>query len=286
MFQKSLLKFIICSCLLLSATFTARAQYNEFGIFLGTSRYKGELSPHMFTTQHMHFAIGGFYRHNWTRHWGWKLEVNYGAISGDDLDLNTGFEQSRGLNFYSTILEASPQIEFNFLPYETGNSDFGFTPYILIGLSVFHFNPRSQINGDVELQPLGTEGQGLAGREDFYGRTVIAIPIGGGLKISAGGAFAIGIEVAARRTYTDYLDDVSTTYPDFTALETARGKEAVFYSDPAALRDDGLPYKIFEGKQRGNPNDNDWYLFTGITFSVRVTSFMRDFCRPFKYRRY
>jgi hypothetical protein len=262
-------------------TINSSAQYTEIGVMIGASNYKGELSPHLFNKDFLHFAIGGFYRHNWNRHWSYKIELNYGKVSGDDAKAPTAFERNRNLSFYSEILEISPLIEFNFFPYETNNSEFPFTPYLFTGITVFKFNPKAILNGTVyELQPLSTEGQ------DPYGRVIVALPIGGGLKVSLG-AVGLGIEVGARRTYTDYLDDVSTLYPDPAKLLATNGQVAVQLSDRSFLPNDpsiSIPY--VKGKQRGNPSDNDWYLLAGITLYVRVSSPQKDSCKPFKFRRY
>lgn len=256
------------------------------GIVVGGMNYKGELSRNLFNDDFIHPGVGVFFRHNIDRRWCWKVSVNYGRISGDDAKASTAFERNRNLSFYSNILEVSPQIEFNFLPYETGNSDYPFTPYVFTGLSVFRFNPKAEINGQTfALQPLGTEGQGLGGT-NRYRRTQFAIPIGGGLKISIG-SFGIGIEVGARRTYTDYLDDVSTVYPDMARLLAARGPTAVQLSDRSILPADtslSIPSALF--KQRGNSSDKDWYLFGGITIYWRLSSMLRDICKPFKRRHY
>jgi len=262
------------------------AQYNEVGLFFGAANYKGELSPHLFNTDFIHFAMGGFYRHNWNRHWSYNFELNYGRISGDDALATTGFEKNRNLSFYSDIIEFSPLIEFNFFPYETGNSEYPFTPYIFTGISVLKFNPKTTYNGnEVELQPLGTEGQGLNGT-DLYNRVVIAIPIGGGIKIDLG-KFGLGVELGARRTYTDYLDDVSTVYPDQLKLAAAHGPLAAALSDRSLNKNDtSTPLPTVTGKQRGNSKDNDWYIFAGITMYVRLGSPGRDSCHPFIKRNY
>lgn len=284
----SFLKHSFCSLILACLLSTgARAQYNEMGLMAGVSNYKGELSNHLFNTDFIHPAFGAFFRHNWDRHWSWKIELNYGRISGDDAKSPNGFELDRNLSFYSNILEFSPQVEFNFFPYETGNYEFPFTPYVFTGIAVFHFNPKAEYNGEIfDLQPLGTEGQGLNGQK-HYKRLQLAIPIGGGIKITGQGRVGVGIEVGARRTYTDYLDDVSTTYPDMAALMAARGPVAVALSDRSFSQADttaGAPNVYL--KQRGNSHDKDWYLFASVTLYFRLTSRLRDICRPFKSHRY
>jgi hypothetical protein len=282
------LRFIKYTVLIIAFFFTysAEAQYNEVGVMLGGATYKGELSRHLFNTDEINPAIGIFYRHNWNRHWSWKMELNYGRISGDDANAKTPFELDRNLSFYSDILEFSPLIEFNFLPFETGRVDYPFTPYLFTGITVFHFNPMAKLGNDVyELQPLGTEGQGINGLER-YKRVQIALPIGGGVKIALGN-IGIGIEVGARRTYTDYLDDVSTIYPDMNALLAANGPIAVQLSDRSFSRlDTSATIPNVYRKQRGNSTDKDWYLFAGITIFWRLENTLRDICKPFKFRRY
>src|SRR5260221_3168682 len=136
-------KYFVLSPLCFLFFFPCFGQYDELGIQIGVSRYKGELSPHLIDNTFLHPAAGIFYRHDWTRHWAWKGELNYGKISGDDKLAKNQFELIRNLNFYSVIWDATIAFEFNFLPYETGHRDYPFSPYIFSGLTVFHFNPKA-----------------------------------------------------------------------------------------------------------------------------------------------
>jgi len=279
-------KIVLLFILVLTAfmPFQAKSQYSEAGILLGGSTYKGELSHSLFSTKFLHPAIGIFYRHNWNRHWSYRFGANLGKISGDDAESNNAYEVNRNLSFFSTLWEVNGMFEFNFFPYETGQDGFRFTPYMHTGLSLFHFNPKAEFNGETyELQPLATEGQDLDG-SDSYGRLKLAFIIGGGLKFSVG-PIGIGLEVTTRKAYTDYVDDVSTVYPDMVALTSAHGAVAAELSDRSLLSPDPAT-TIYPGKQRGNPEDNDWYLFSGITLYVRLNSLVKDSCLPFKARRY
>ncbi|MFM7218080.1 MAG: DUF6089 family protein, partial [Bacteroidota bacterium] len=250
---------------------TVSAQYNEAGLMVGWSSYKGELTSHLFKTEFNHLAGGVFFRHNWNRHWSWKIAVNYGKVSGDDAASDYAFQRDRNLSFYSNVLDISPLIEFNFFPYETGNRFYPFTPYLFTGLSVFRFNPKAELGNDVyELQPLTTEGQ------KPYKKTSFAIPIGGGIKFSVG-RVGIGVEVGARKAFTDYLDDVSTVYPNLDVLLANKGTTAVALSDRSFSSRDSLnPLPNSFLKQRGNAKDKDWYLFGGMKLYFRLTSLLRD----------
>ena len=281
-------RYILLSSLFFSLFLQqSKAQYEEIGLQGGITHYKGELATHLFKPGEIHPYVGFFFRHNWNRHWSWKVELNIGKISGSDVHAKNGFEQNRNLSFHSSILELSPQIEFNFFAYETGNQEYPFTPYIFTGLAVFRFNPKAELNDEVfELQPLGTEGQGSNGSKK-YKRIQIAIPIGGGLKFAAGGSVGIGIEVGARRTYTDYLDDVSTVYPDQQVLLATQGAAAVALSDRSysGLNPSPTVPDVYN-KQRGDSKNKDWYLFAGVTLYFRLSSMIKDSCKPFKNRRY
>jgi hypothetical protein len=262
----------------------ARAQYSEAGILLGASNYKGELSHSLFNTHFLHPAIGVFYRHNWNRHWSWKAGASLGKISGDDAKSDVPYEVNRNLSFYSSLWEGYGGLEFNFFPYETGQDGFRFSPYLHTGLALFHFNPKAELNGDeYVLHDLSTEGEGMNGVPE-YKRLKLSWMIGGGLKISAG-QMGFGLEVSARRAYSDYLDDVSTVYPDLTELAAIKGPAAAALSDRSLLPADPAE-TVYPGKQRGNPNDNDWYVFYGVTVFVRLNSLIKDSCLPFKSRRY
>ncbi|MBP6334094.1 MAG: outer membrane beta-barrel protein [Bacteroidia bacterium] len=279
--------FLLLLSFFLLVFIPAKAQYEEIGIQGGISHYKGELSENLFKPGEIHPFFGAFFRHNWNRHWSWKLEFNFGKISGNDVHASGDFELDRNLSFQSTIIEFSPQIEFNFFPYETGNPQYPFTPYLFTGISVFRFNPKAEWNDVVyELQPLGTEGQGSNGTSK-YKRVQIAIPIGGGLKFSVGQNLGIGVEIGARRTYTDYLDDVSTVYPNQQVLLATNGAAAVALSDRSFSGTDttsSIPDVYL--KQRGNSKDKDWYLFAGVTLYFRLSSMLAESCKPFKNRRY
>ena len=86
---------------------------------------------------------------------------------------------------------------------------------------------------------------------------------GAGLKFSLNYLWSLEIEVSSRRLFTDYLDDVSTTYPEFDDLENLRGEIAVALSDRSG---EILEIPIGEtGRQRGNSQNNDFYAFIGVS---------------------
>ena len=163
------------------------------------------------------------------------------------------------------------------MPYETGNVLYTWTPFVYGGISLFHFNPQAENkNGEwVDLQPLGTEGQGTTTLFDGatrkqYSLIQFAIPLGGGLKIAVTPSFNIILEYGFRKTFTDYLDDVSTTFVGgkIYPYPTEMSPDAINMSDPLKTHD-----KL---QQRGNPNKNDWYSFAGITLSFKLNNNTKD----------
>lgn len=250
--------FILCAELLHAQPKDAKTK--ELGFMIGASGYAGELNPYNQFSKLMRPAGGLVYRRAINRRYAFKSSLLYGSIKGDDAESNNAFQKQRNLNFKSILLELSGQLEFNFLPYEIGNEDFPWSPYIFCGLSGFYFNPKGNQDGAWrELRPLSTEGQGIIPGKKTYLRTQLSFPFGLGLKAKMGTSFAFSVEVGLRRTFTDYLDDVSGTYPDQVALGAAKGSVAVLYSNPGLNKGADNSFR-----QRGNAQNKDWYSFSGI----------------------
>jgi len=258
--------FLLLICLLSANLLSAQpkdAKTKEFGLMLGVSGYAGELNPYNQFSKLMQPAGGLVFRRAINRRYALKSSLLYGSIKGSDALSNNSFQKNRNLNFKSILLEISGQLEFNFIPYEIGNPDFPWSPYIFCGLSGFYFNPKGNQDGSWrELRPLSTEGQGVIPGKKTYPRTQISFPFGLGLKANLGDNFAFSIEIGLRRTFTDYLDDVSTVYPDQTLLAGTKGNVAALYSDPSLQTDVNNNLR-----QRGNSQNKDWYSFSGIMFT-------------------
>lgn len=253
---------------------TTKAQYNpnsEFGVIGGVSYYLGDLNTQHFS-QNSAFA-GLVYRKNIDRRFAYKTNLLYLNLKADDEQNPTDtIASDRGLHFKSVVYELSGQVEFNFLPYETGNSLYPWTPYVYAGLSMFYFNPKAESeNGEwLELQPLGTEGQGttLFPSREKYALTQFAAAMGGGFKIAINKGVNIILEYGIRKTFTDYLDDVSTTYPGGGLVDMTSASEEM--SDPNILDPNKENHII--GDQRGNPDKKDWYGFAGLTLSFKLSN--------------
>ncbi|MEI7594795.1 MAG: DUF6089 family protein [Bacteroidota bacterium] len=266
---------------LIFISFSSFAQRSEFGLFGGGSYYIGDLNPkaHFLLTKP---AVGIIYRYNFDPRFAFKGNAYFGSVAGDDAV--SKYNVKRNLSFTSTISEFSAQLEFNFFPFITGNEKYPFSPYVFAGVSLFRFNPKAELKDDIvngngkivyhkgiyELQPLGTEGQGTSAYPDrkAYSLTKFAIPFGVGIKYNLFKKVSIGLEYGLRRTQTDYLDDVSTTYADPTVLSSENTPVA------SALADKTVPVtgQVVNNKdlQRGNSKNKDWYSFFGVSIVFRL----------------
>ena len=239
------------------------AQSREMGVMLGLMNYKGDLHQQTYDTKNNLPGLGFIYRRSYSNHWAFKAALSYGHIKADDSQSEDPFCKNRNLNFKSSIFEGTGQFEFNFFPYQTANPSTIATPYLSAGLSVFRFNPKAYYNGSyVALQPLGTEGQGTSANPDkgLYKRTGVAFVFGGGVKWKIGRRWGVTLESVVRKTYTDYLDDVSGVYADPNAIRVEYGKTAYYLSDRSIIKNP----KGNIGRQRGDNTNRDWYTFTGI----------------------
>ncbi|MBC8173325.1 MAG: hypothetical protein H7X71_05395, partial [Chitinophagales bacterium] len=94
--------------------------------------------------------------------------------------------------------------------------------------------------------------------------------MGAGLKYAVSRTFNIALSFTANKTFTDYIDDVSTTYVDETTLTAENGALSFELSNRTDeyLNSEPLPYDEFH--PRGNPAYNDWYGYSGITLSYNL----------------
>ncbi len=266
--QKNLLVFVLALCL---AGGSLQAQRTlEIGGFGGGSYYIGDLNPGL-PFNMTKPAYGALARLNLNPRIAVKLSWNRGKVTGDDT--KTKAVTNRNLNFLTIINDISFTGEFNFWEYYTGSKRNYFTPYIFGGGSLFFFNPKSLSGAD--LRSLGTEGQniGFDGRKP-YNKWSLAFSFGFGFKYSLTEKLGLGFEWGMRKAFTDYIDDVSTTYYlDGATIDP--GNTAQILSDPTTSH---KPYV-----QRGNDKNFDWYNFTGISITYKFNLIGRKRCNTEKW---
>lgn len=218
---------------------------------------------------------------------GFRIAANQGTLQGaDSLIRDKGsaevYRKVRNLHFRSNLLEAYAALEFYptvfFEQYDGLKGKI--RPYGVIGLGMFKFKPQAEYyspNGStrwVDLQPLHTEGQGFAEYPDRkdYKLTQMEVPIGAGIKWYVKENMYMGFEILHRKTFTDYVDDLSTDYinPDlfdkYLAPEQAVVAKQVYYRGGGVT---SVAYPTI-GEQRGNPKNNDSFFSSIIRFGWRL----------------
>jgi hypothetical protein len=226
------------------------------------------------------------YRYNVSAYSKVRGSLFFGTLKGDDNLTQEPFRNNRNLHFRSRIVELSGIYEYYFNQESSGHrynikgakgmKAKGLTYYAFGGIGLLYFNPKAQYNGNwIALQPLGTEGQGLPGGGRKYSRVTVVIPYGLGLRYAVNRDWRIGLEVGMRKTFTDYLDDVSGNYYDNKVLLQERGVVAATLADPskgmfASTQYDPKTGRTREGLQRGDPKDKDAYGFVTITACYRL----------------
>ena len=247
------------------------SQYWEVGVLLGASNYRGDLVDNIINLKETKAATGAIIRYNLNPWLSLKSNFYYGTIGGDDKYSNIAEHKLRNLSFTSSLLDIGLQTEINLTGYKSGHSIYKSSPYIFIGLSVFRFNPRAEYQDTIyDLQSLCTEGQGTTKYNDRqkYSLTQIAIPFGFGWKKTLGRFWNIGLEIGVRATFTDYLDDVSTTYVEPDVLIAAYGRHSAALSNRTGETGNYQNYN--SQNDRGDPTKKDIYMFAGVTITYSI----------------
>ena len=278
--MKSSFKFLLAIffCLLFSNS-RLWAQNEDkgtwLGLFVGKMNYQGDLNPSSFKFTNSKTTAAVTIRQSINRWLSLKAGFAIGSLEAADR-YNRDYLKPRNLSFYTTIKEASFAVETSLLDLSTAH----FTPYIYGSVSLYHFNPWAYDNSGkkVFLQPLSTEGQGLSQfpKQKPYKLTQLALGFGGGARYAINDNMNIGVEFSQRKTFTDYLDDVSSIYVDENTLLQAKGAKSV----EMAFRGDELPGGQAypgHGAQRGTPSEMDWYYFFGINFEIKFSAFTQLF---------
>jgi len=248
------------------------SQNFHVGLFTALSAYEGDLTDKIFPKKVTNGAIGVSLNYELTPQFMLRGGFTYTIVGGADRFSNDDSLRARNLAFETKIAEFSALGEYYFFDLTQQK----ISPYVFGGLAVFHFNPYDY-NGSTQkifLKPLSTEGEGLAGYPDKkpYALTQLALPFGGGVKYAFNDNLRLGLELGMRKLFTDYLDDVSTTYVDRNDLLAAKGQTAVDMAYRGDEIQGGNPNYPAKGAQRGGAHHKDWYYFFGLHLTYRLGS--------------
>lgn len=241
-------------------TFTEKLlQRTSVNLSLGIANYGGDLQEKRITLSQAKLATGLGLSYALTTKLRLRGEYLFAKIGADDKLNNKASLQARNLNFKANLFETSVTMEYDFFDIE----DKRLTPYVYAGVAYFKASPYTyDASGNKQyLAGLSTEGQGLAQYPDkeVYSTKHISIPFGAGVRLMLNDVMSVSFEAGFRKTFTDYIDDVSGTYADYNALAAYNPLSAQLSFRGNEINKDAT-YPA-EGSIRGNPNSKDYYYF-------------------------
>ncbi len=170
-------------------------------------------------------------------------------LSGNDAYSKQDFQAKRNLSVRTDLLEVDLVIEYRPFSRSKGFNRF----YVYSGVGGMYYQPKAKLNDEwFKLREMGTEGQYLSDGNGPYGELQVVVPYGLGYKFRVAKSLSLIADLGFRKTFTDYLDDVSTTYPDPEAL-AASGNTVPQTTLLADRSNVGMPV----GSPRGNPEKDD-----------------------------
>lgn len=271
-----------------------KRQRFEFSLGIGASNFLGELGgANQIGTNYFkdlewsqtRLAFAAGLRYKLSNYFALNSHLTYGRVSGNDNLTTEPFRSFRNLNFFSDIYELNVNFEGAFQQEQIGHRyrlrrvkgvrGYELYTYGFAGLGVFYYDPKTEYNGSVvRLRPLHTEGQGEVPTRKVYSSFGVCIPVGIGFKYTIDRYWGLGLELGIRKTFTDYIDDASTTYfydkTTDNSLSAQLGNRSDYFSVPA-----GDPYNVIGstevGQQRGDPRDKDSYMFAVFSVNYKLT---------------
>ncbi|OFZ58566.1 MAG: hypothetical protein A3D92_19385 [Bacteroidetes bacterium RIFCSPHIGHO2_02_FULL_44_7] len=239
-------------------------------------------------------GFGGMigYRYRFHPYWATTTSLNIGLLRGNDALTDEIIRQSRNLHFRSIVVELSQRLEVIILANEKFGHRYGLSRhskkmkdhneqlYLFGGIGINYFNPKAQYQGSwTALRPLSTEGQGLPDGPKKALPVTATVPVGIGFRWGLNRMWRMGVEATYVKTFSDYIDDVSTTYYDPTILAAEKGPEAAYLSNPSQQNTTWFG----AGQQRGDAQ-KDAYFYVNFVFARNLT--YKDYAKQRKQARW
>ncbi|WP_462248561.1 DUF6089 family protein [Ekhidna sp.] len=228
-------------------------RYFSFSVGTGTSTYFGELNSKNSINDNLSQINVGIEARLLNRI-GARIDASYFTLSGSDQNAaDSTFERQRNLSFNSRNFHFQLHTIYYLRPYQGDYfKRWSFDPFVFTGVGYMKFDPTAELGGETySLREALTEGI-------EYKTWVTTIPVGIGAKFKANEFLNVNLEFSYHFTFTDHIDDVSTTYATEFANATSRllsdRKEEVGVVNPDFYD------QIQPGTRRGNPDNNDSFL--------------------------
>jgi hypothetical protein len=270
------MKKISVILLLLIPALSLKSQWLwDYGVRLGASNYLGDIGGKEKTRRDFiadmklaktRWDGGIFVRYKLQPKLSLKMAFDYVRIEGDDkLSTNPG-RMYRNFNFKNDLLDLALTGEFFFYEdpdlgntYRYRNS---FRAYIFGGVGGFYSNPKTIYNKEwVTLREYDIEGYD-------YKSILLNIPMGAGFYFTFDKKHRIGFEMNYRKTFSDYLDDISGNYPD---ANPGLAKDDFYIRSKELPPDDAGAYVSHDwGMKRGDKTHKDAYMTMSLSYSYVI----------------
>jgi hypothetical protein len=191
-------------------------QRSEVGFGIGTLTYTGDL-VRTFSPVNLKPAGTIFYRNNISKVVSFRTTLTAGNLSASEVPLDAA-ANIRNASFNIFLFEAALGFEYHFLDWRDSKRPMRYTPYLFAGFGLFGIS-------------------GYDTKPVEYSNVQGTIPFGGGFKYIVNPKHYLSFEVGIRKTFFDYLDNIS-------------GGD-----------------QTQKNYQYGNPNDYDNYFFVGFTLT-------------------
>lgn len=241
---------------------------------IGGKNYNGSAGPADFMIEHTNPSVGIFARYMYDYRLYFTGRFNFLPINGtDENSPNTG-RTSRNINFTNNVFELTGSVEYHpFIINDLGGRKRYMADlhiFVGAGLGAIYHDPKSVVlNKTVSLRPLKTEGT-------EYSPVSMVIPLSLGTFVSFRGKYSkykvhrFSATLGYSLTFTDYLDDVSTKYPEVSSFNG--DVTAMYASYQGKDYDISDPENFPTGGIRGNPEKKDGYMTFQVAYSKRILS--------------
>ena len=204
-------------------------------------------------------------------------KLSYFTLKGDDKLSEEPIRNARNLNFKTGVFELQQRIEWiafsvekfsptYSLPGKAKGKNKNQQYYLFTGLGAAYFNPKAEYNGKwYELRKLRTEGQAKP-----YSPITMTIPMGLGVRFGLGTSWRFGIEASYVKTFSDYLDDVSTVYADPNSFSDPVASVLSNPSDLSVTVGNGFNW-FGAGYQRGDSKQKDAFYQLNFVITRNIT---------------
>ena len=204
-------------------------------------------------------------------------KLSYFTLKGDDKLSEEPIRNARNLNFKTGVFELQQRIEWiafsvekfsptYSLPGKAKGKNKNQQYYLFTGLGAAYFNPKAEYNGKwYELRKLRTEGQAKP-----YSPITMTIPMGLGVRFGLGTSWRFGIEASYVKTFSDYIDDVSTVYADPNSFSDPVASVLSNPSDLSVTVGNGFNW-FGAGYQRGDSKQKDAFYQLNFVITRNIT---------------